>query len=427
MKDRTLRILLIIAIFIVILYDLCPAFISLDTPYFIVAGYHWANGQFDCLRTPIYPLLVYVCSLPFGEVGRMTLIMLVQNIFFLLSVATFYQMANCLIKNRKIAFLLSLYYIITPAAGWCKAIHMDSLNISFCILFTYWLFLLIKRPTPWKGFITSSLALFLILFRSTFIIFLLILPCLYVHQIISRHIKTYWLCLLFLIIPFGGYHYYCHSFQQHFGIYGSSISPICCNYINLWQHGLYNTTCITNAGEINAIHKLDSLSSSPGIVADANYDKLYYLISNDNNADTYLNASQHIINSQKKVFIQAKLKHIAIDLQRTFTPGIGDASFLSSLLFIISCLLALPASFMLLVIVISVLAIMRIMIRKRQLPIHVTLLTAILGCYCGGILFAGSDSYTRLLLPVYPIMLLLIGIGVEHLVAWLSASSNTTC
>src|SRR5574344_1207744 len=116
MKDRTLRILLIIAIFIVILYDLCPAFISLDTPYFIVAGYHWANGQFDCLRTPIYPLLVYVCSLPFGEVGRMTLIMLVQNIFFLLSVAAFYQMANCLIKNRKIVFLLSLYYIITPAA-----------------------------------------------------------------------------------------------------------------------------------------------------------------------------------------------------------------------------------------------------------------------------------------------------------------------
>ncbi len=180
---------MICAIIITLLYDFCPAFISLDTPYYIAAGYNWASGNMDCLREPLYPLLVYICSLPFGENGRMILITLIQNFFFLLSVPAFYRMAQRVVKHPAITFALTLFYIITPMAGWCKAIHIDSLSTSFCILFSYWLFRIIdaRKLTVSMGIITALATTFLIIFKSTFIIFLVILPLLYILLMLRNY------------------------------------------------------------------------------------------------------------------------------------------------------------------------------------------------------------------------------------------------
>ncbi len=131
-----------------------------------------------------------------------------------------------------------------------------------------------------------------------------------------------------------------------------------------------------------------------------------------------------MIANVKIPYIQYRLKRLATEIQRPFYPAIGDGNIISSILYSTTSLLFVPVSFMLLILVLSIINLFRLFIRHHTLAIHNTLLIMILGSYCAGIFLMGSDSFSRLLLPVYPMMLLLLGNLVNHSFSWLQKHSQ---
>lgn len=48
----------VLTIVVLTLYNLTPSIGGFDVPFYFLAGEHLWDGQNDCLRTPVYPLLL---------------------------------------------------------------------------------------------------------------------------------------------------------------------------------------------------------------------------------------------------------------------------------------------------------------------------------------------------------------------------------
>lgn len=251
MKTRTKYSIIIysVAIASLTLFNLTPALETFDTMHYLSAGEHLWQGRIDCLRTPIYPLLLHISSLPYGLTGCAIIMTTLQSAIYLLSVFCMNDMAHRLIKKEWVAFFVTLLYILSPAASWCNELLTESLSISLSVIVSQQLVAFFLRPSIKRSLGISLLLLVMVLLRPNFISLCLIVPCLWGYQWVTTRQRNYLFGILLMLIPIGGYLSYCNAYKQEYGTFSSSIATDTCKMYLLEWSGCWDTSCLLNENQ----------------------------------------------------------------------------------------------------------------------------------------------------------------------------------
>lgn len=394
-----------LTVLILTLYNLTPPVGGFDVPYYFLAGEHFWNGQIDCLRTPVYPLLLKLSNVLFGERGGIAGVIILQSIVYLISVASVRNICIIVIKSDVIRELVSLLYIVCVAPGWCNELLTESLSISGCAIIVDMLFRYIQAPTYRLSIVISLMTLVLVFLRPNFIFLFAILPFIWGVLWIRRDKRALqFFSLLLTIICVFSYFGYCKAYEKEYGVFASSLSLVCDTY-SLKRSNVWNEEKVSNQEAKIILNEIGK---------DNNYASLYNTI---NQNHKYLPLIAQGCNEMKKgsekILLQHKIKVSVSSFDKRFDASINTHTPLSSVLFFISLFLALPLSFFYCVVLISIITLFVYFLFKRTIPLLASVLILFINAQCAGILLFASDAHERLLLPVYPIFLILIGIGIE--------------
>ena len=403
-----------IAVIVITLYNLTPPFNTYDTPYYINAGEHLLNnGSPDCLRTPVYPLFSMFCRWIGGNSSMNAIVTVFQSLLFLVSIYSLYDTCRRVVKRPYLSFAITLYYILIPAAGWANEILTESFSVSLCVILAHWIICLIQKAT-WKLNIAIPILLTtMVLMRPNFIAFFAILPPLWGYQWWKTKEHSYLYALLFCLIPIGSYLGYCKAYEQQYGIFNSTASFACCRYYNLGPDDNSEWTSLTpqDAMESAFISKILTARES----GDFSYGPLCDYITETNDIITVLNVLDRIESRREGDLLRQRIRLFTSSSFAFMMPWTYNHGGLSSLIHQCCHFIAFPVSFLYAVVLVSGIAILVVVIRKRRLPIIAAVLWASVATQVVGIAISGSDSFDRLLMPVLPMALVLVGIGVGAL------------
>src|SRR5574344_1653919 len=395
-------LLYIIAIFLLILFNFTPQIKSFDTPYYFLAGENWWNGKIDCLRTPVYPLILKICSILVGGKSVTLLITLIQSVCFLLSINSFYKLCQYIINNTYFCFVLTILYIIYPSIGWCNELLTESLSISGCVILTHLIFKLIDKKSMNIIICITLILILLIFLRPTFIIFLAILPVLWLWLwIVTRNTRFVW-ALFLCAVPIGSYYTYCNQYEKQYGIFTSTIFHECNIIYNLKRSNCWDVLCLKNPHDINISKRIDNMWT-------CNYSRIYQIVEESNDAKSINEICQQMVQQHKVQYSEYKLRNLFNGLSETFPCGVNSHGVIAGVIFVICKLISIPLSTLYFVVVLSLLWLLFFIIRHHKVPIYLSIIVAVVTAQCVGISISASEAYSRLMLPVYPIFLLLIG------------------
>lgn len=112
-----------------------------DTTSYIDAWNNsWSKGVMDIFRTPVYPTIIGLTKAIFGT-HFMLAIVIIQHIVFIVSIYYFRKIVNWEIKSKKVAFWITLLYILLPAtASWANSIMTELFALTGAVFLFYNIF-----------------------------------------------------------------------------------------------------------------------------------------------------------------------------------------------------------------------------------------------------------------------------------------------
>jgi hypothetical protein len=405
-NSNPLFIIYLVAVVVLTAFNCTPALESFDTAFYLRAGEKLWHGEMDCLRTPVYPLLLKVCSMP-GDGRWLHLLMtLLQSGVYLLSVYFFYDLLRRLVHKEGIAFWVTLFYVLLPAAGWCNELLTESLSISLMIILTHQLVCFLQHPKWQCALWACLLLLVMVMLRPNFIAFFAILLVIWIWQWIATKEHIYALALAFLLIPMSGYWGYCKAFENKYGLFSASAATLSCDLYNLTRSETWDITCLTDSNEIALCRALEAKQ-------DPSYVTTFNMIESTHNTKTLASACKVMKEHHQKEYMEYKAEVFITSWNSQFMPAVNTHTTLSTLLFFLSGFIAIHLSLMYLFIFFLAMALICHICGQKKIPILIVLLWCIVAAQCVGIPLKGSDSYARLLMPAYPVFLCLLGWGLD--------------
>lgn len=421
--QKRIRFLQIIAIIVLVLYNLTPRIDSFDTAFYLMAGENIFDGKLDCLRTPVYPFLLKGFELLFGYKGMTLAITILQSIIYLFSASSLYALANRVISNQNIIWGALLLYVTVMAPGWCNELSTESLSISGTIIVTNMLLGYISRTDEESGAFTFGIKLslynisihllvvLLIFLRPTFILFLAILPCLWIYQAIqTKQIQRYLLPLLCSILCISCYWGYNQLYKNQYGIATSTISFECNTIYNLKRSNCWDLAAVINKEGKEICTKIDKDYT-------CNYEPIYQLIDNEPGSLPILHdACQDMIQAHKTQYRNYRIQTFCRSFESRFPGAVNTHSRLGIVLFFINLFLAIPLSIFYLIVPLSIIILFRAIFMNRKIPIAETLIIGITAAQYIGIAFSASEAHARLMSPVYGLFIIILAIGLDKII-----------
>lgn len=394
------------AISVLTLYNLTPRIDGFDTQFYYLAGEQLCNGHIDCLRTPVYPLLLQLFSVCFGHNGSIVGVTILQSIIYLISAASLRNITKFTIKNRYIQESVAILYVICVAPGWCNEMMTESLSISGCVIIADQLCRYISRPSYRLSISIFILTFLLVFLRPSFIFLFAIAPMVWIVLWIRKNNRMLQMISLTLslacVVTFLGY---CKAYEKEYGVFSSSISFICNDIYNLQRSGAWDTSKISN-------HQAQLFMSN--IEDDINYAPTYEAVSaNPKCLPSIVQACEELKTGSEKTLRVHQLKISAASFDKHFNASVNTKTPLSAILFASSLFLSLPLSLFYAIVVISFSSLVVFFLRKRNIPLIGAVLVLFSAAQCIGIVLYASEAHERLLLPVYPLFLILLGLYIE--------------
>lgn len=395
-----------IAVTILTLYNLTPSIGSFDSQYYFIAGEHLWNGELDCLRTPVYPLLLKVFSVCFGDKGGIAGIIILQSVVYLISVASLKSITTQVIKNQKIQYTVMLLYVLCVAPGWCNEMLTESLSISGCVIITDLIVRYIKKSTYSLSFAIALLSIILVFLRPSFIFLFAILPFLWIVLWIRKKQRLFQsISLILMLLCATSYFAYCKAYEKEYGVYTSSISFVCNDIYNLKRSGAWNIERVTNPQTKQMMREIE---------ASVNYEPIYQAVMNDHKSlSAIAKGCNKMKTGNEKQLREHQIKITTASFDKRFSASVNTKTPISSALFASSLFLSLPLSLFYSIAVISLLALIIYFFQKKSIPLTATTIILFTAAQCFGIVLYASEAHERLLLPVYPLFLVLLGIALE--------------
>lgn len=398
----------IITIVILTLYNITPSIGGYDVPYYFLAGEHLWNGELDCLRTPVYPLLLKLFSVCFGDKGGIVGIIILQSVVYLISVASLKSITTQVIKNQKIQYAVMLLYVLCVAPGWCNEMLTESLSISGCVIITDLIARYIKKSTYSLSFAIALLSIILVFLRPSFIFLFAILPFLWIVLWIRKKQRLLQsISLILMLLCATSYFAYCKAYEKEYGVFTSSISFVCNDIYNLKRSGVWNIEKVSNPQTKQLFAQIEN---------SINYEPTYREIDNNHKSlPALVEGCNEMMVGNEKILRKHQIKITATSFDKRFSAGVNTHTPLSAVLFASSLFWALPLSLFYSIVVISLLALMVYFLKKRSIPLIATVIILFTAAQCIGIVLYASEAHERLLLPVYPLFLILFGKTFEKL------------
>lgn len=410
-KKHTLSSLYIIAIPVLILYNLIPGNFDYDTQYYILAGQNILSGDIDCLRTPVYPLFLALCGLK-GGMYRVLWVTIIQSLIYLYSIKCMYHISCTTIKSSKLAYLATLWYVVVPVPGWCNMLLSESLSISGCVILISSLIRLIQTQKWVLNILIVLLVTLLIFLRPTFIIFFAILPTLYIYQLITSKngVKsTYVIALFLLAVPLGAYMGYTKLYEQEYGVATPSISITCNKQYALQRSKLWNSRELKTDKSLSLFNQLDSLY-------DGTYSNLYLLTSSSHDLASIQDVFESIITQHKREYLGYRIRTLFNGFNETFPistyyrrDGIGKP------LFALSVLLSTHLSFFYLITIIATILFFYKFFKYKKVSIPIAICIAVCLSQGVGVAMSAIESFGRILMPAFPAFIVVVMYGINKL------------
>jgi len=397
-----------IAITILTLYNLTPSIGSFDTHYYFIAGEHLWNGELDCLRTPVYPLSLKVFGVCFGEKGGIAGIVIFQSIVYVLSIFSMHRLLVRALKNGILQYALILFYVSCIAPGWCNELTTESLSISGVIILTDLLFQFIDKPSWSKNILLQLLLLFLVFLRPTFILFYVLFALTFIIKLLkAEHKKPYIVALALTlagILCFGGY---AQLYKNKYGIQGTTATFVFNKIYDAHRGGYWDISAVARPDCRRWIDSVDQSYTN-------NYGVVYDIITRHPESMPLINEGcDGIMQSHLKEHRMYRIELFVSSFDKRFLAAVNTHTPLSAMLFATTLFLSFPLSiFYLLTLVAAIILVIKIFRRNKPSLLFAFITTAIFA-HTFGIALTTSDSFERLLLPVYPLFLVLLGIALE--------------
>ncbi len=394
-----------VAIIVLTLYNLTPALNSFDTEYYILAGQNFLDGKIDCLRTPVYPLLCQAFIKLFGTEGLTTAMTVFQSLIYLISLVSLQHIANYTIKNNAIRNIILFFYILCIAPGWCNEILTESLCISGCVIMVDLVLSFVYKPSIAKNIALHLFLLLLVFLRPTFIIFFAILPVVWLFHRTQLKYKSLSLSLTIVcILCFGAY---CSAYKNVYGRFGTSSALVINKIYDAHRGGYWDTTSVTNPESKKWIEYIDNYYSG-------NYEFLYNTFTKQPESVVPIsNGCDEIIQAQKQKWQEYRIQLFASSCDKRMQAAVNTHTPLSSSLFFSSLFLSFPLSLFYLILILASIALLVYFIINKSIPIGHFLIISVILAYTVGIVLNACDSHERLLLPVYPLFVILLGSAFE--------------
>ena len=399
----------VITIVILVLYDLTPRLNGFDSSFYINAGENIWNGQLDCLRTPVYPLLCKTFTLLFGSDEMAIALTILQSLVYLLSLISLQRLASRAINNNTLRFIILLFYVCCIAPGWCNEISTESLSISGTIFLTDILFCFLDKPTFKRNILLHILLLLLLFLRPTFILFVVLLPLFFLLQIRRSNIRKRFLIAIigtFLcLLCFGGY---AHLYKNNFGIYETTSTFVFNKIYDTHRGGYWDPSAVVRPECRRWIDSIDYKYTN-------NYGVVYNTIMQHPESLPLINdGCDDIIRAHKSQHRQYRITLFASSFDKRLQAAVNTHTTLSRILFVSSLFLSFPLSLFYFFTIIAVLCIMVIFLFHHRPSLIFTFCTIAVFTHTLGIALTTSDSFERLLLPIYPLFILMFGIFIER-------------
>lgn len=390
-----------VAILVLTLYNLTPALDSFDTEYYILAGQNFLDGKIDCLRTPIYPLLCQAFIKMFGVEGLPTAMTIFQSLVYLVSLASLQHIATFTIKNNSICNIILFFYILCIAPGWCNEILTESLCISGCVIMADLVLSFVYNPTFFKDIALHAFLILLVFLRPTFIIFFAILPVLWLfHRTLFKYKVISFTLTIVCILCFGAY---CSAYKNVYGRFATSSALVINKIYDAHRGGYWDTDSVTDPLSKKWIDYIDKNYIG-------NYGFIYHTFNKHPESIVPIaNGCDEIIRAHKSDWQKYRIQLFASSCDKRMQAAVNTHTPLSSALFFSSLFLSFPLSLFYLILIIATVALMVYFIVHKSIPIGHFLILAIIVAYTVGIVFNACDSHERLLLPVYPMFIILLG------------------
>lgn len=400
-----------VAIVVLTLYNLTPSLNGFDTQFYILAGENLWNGHIDCLRTPVYPLLCKILSLLFGQNGLHPAMTILQSSVYLLSLCRLKHLAEMTIKNEAIRFALLLFYVSCIAPGWCNEIMTESLSISGTIIITDLVVSFIKKTTTKTNVLIHSILLLLVFLRPTFVLFLMLLPLLWLYRLLTckpnKHLCVALALSFFSIFCFVGY---CHAYKQEFGHFGATTTFVFNKIYDAHRGGYWDPSSVKNKQAQAWIEYIDHQY-------DGTYAPTYFTIMNHPESLVLINRGcDDIIKAHRKEYLDYRTKLFVNSFDKRLLAAVNTHSPLSAILFVSSLFLSFPVSLFYLVTIMAIVSLIIYVFRNRQIPVIPSFLILIVFAHSVGIIITTSDAFERVLLPVYPVFIVLLGIIIDKII-----------
>ena len=343
----------------------------IDTATYISAGEQWAHGEMAWLRTPVYPLLVYAMRSVCGDYG----VMAVQFVMFVLSAMLFHRVLELMSEKKVVVFALAALYAWSfPIYSYVACIMTENISLAGEIVLLYLAVRAFRGEAGIKESLLMGVVMILLIFTRPY--YICFLPAMFIMVWLLRRRLS--LCCNIIILcgmlaAVALYAGYCKAYEEKYGIYGSSAVPV-----------------------INLSYQLDKL----GLIENP----AYLLNKADFNVKAEHDRNMAALRQHRAKWLAGELKATYTNMREQIPVGmIGHRVGLLQNLMTIH----LSAGMWTLIVIAFIVASIRRGLRGSDVRLQAVL--AIL--YISGLLTAiwGSFSYEcgRLMLPCYPILLMI--------------------
>ena len=299
-----------------------------------------------------------------------------------------------------------LLYVLCVAPGWCNEMLTESLSISGCVIITDLIVRYINKSTFSLSFAIALSSIMLVFLRPSFIFLFAILPFVWIVLWIRKKQRLFQsISLILMLLCVTSYFAYCKAYEKEYGVFTSSISFVCNDIYNLKRSGAWNIERVTNPQTKQMMREIE---------ASVNYEPIYQAIMNDHKSlSAIAKGCNKMKTGNEKQLREHQIKITAVSFDKRFSASVNTLTPISSALFASSLFLSLPLSLFYSIAVISLLALIIYFFQKKSIPLTATTIILFTAAQCFGIVLYASEAHERLLLPVYPLFLVLLGIALE--------------
>ncbi|MDR1958037.1 MAG: hypothetical protein LBQ54_03170 [Planctomycetaceae bacterium] len=376
------------------------------------------SGDVDIERTPVYPAFLALHRLLFGEQYYLYWVFHSQQLIILIAIIVFYHLTGSLLKNKILAAFATFCFAVHPhLIIYNISILTESLSISCLIFFVYLLVIYYRKPTFLKAFLSGFGVFLLIMLRPAFLIllpiFILFWTCrlLFVHETRKKDVVG----LITIFVAFGLVLGYCYQVDKKCGIFNLTIASAFNQFHCVVQSGLYQNGSDSKINRL-IIQTIEEFKREyPDKLKDPNWLLAAHGMGDESDPLLYLRESWkrngiELSHEQKNLYAIQTIKankpaYIKYLFQKIiFLKGVGY-----------------PIKFMYVYILLLLNFFLIFASLKRyswsEIILHITLFLIPAGAYFTAI--AGSHAeYERLVLPVFPLVVLLLFFVIDHFTRW---------